>query len=519
MKSLALPLTRWRSRSDKRDVARSPNAAKAALPMELWDIIIREIADEDVLRMSAVCSAFNAFAISEYLARNNISPAAKEISGPAYLIHPLQLSCVPLLVEHLVCHFRHFDVRRDLSSLQQFVPRAQSLRSLKLSFGGSLLRAHQNDRIPVEYSSRELMGTFCRVLFGMARKAAGPVVVVGQFGMFMCRAEEIAGWRLDALQFNPVSERNALTTRIRGTSTTITLRTTMRIADTPPREVFMRAEVLNDLRTVNVWVHDAPGVTYTMLVFNISDIKLLDLADSTIPDEQLTAVLRDLTLPSLRILNISRSSVDPTALGGFLARHPKLQEFTSLAPKPSSPLISSPLAHPQLSRIEATGTDNICLAMDALHFSPLLCTFVFTLTHDAANSLNNLSPAFRLLSQRSLNAHLKLTIFESPDNPSSMDEPLFDDEAAPIARALHCVYSVVISCSSTDVGIRTLPWLILLPNLLRVKFLLKLTGKNPRHEDPYLIEDSWPDAELKRLKRELDKNLAHVQNLSAQRCP
>ncbi|KAJ7730175.1 hypothetical protein B0H16DRAFT_1585638 [Mycena metata] len=498
--------------------------------MELWDIIIREITDEDVLRASAVCSAFNAFAISEYLARNNISPAAKEISGPAYLIHPLQLSCVPLPMEHLVCHFRHFDLRRDLLSLQHFVPRARSLRDLELSFRSSLLHAHRNDRIPVEYSCRELMGIFCRVLSGMARKATGPVVVVGQFGMFMCRAEDIAGWRLDALQFNPVSERNALTTRIRGTSTTIMLQTTMPIAGTPPPSPLTREQVLQDLRTVNVWVHDAPGITfnvwvhdapgitYTMLGFNISDIKLLDLNDSPISDQQLTAVLRDLTLPSLRILNISRSSVDPTALGGFLARHPKLQEFTSLAPKPSSPLISSPLAHPQLSRIEATGTDNICLAMDALHLSPLLYTFVFSYTHDAASSLNNLTPAFRLLSQRSLIAHLELTIFESPNNPSSMDEPLFDDEAASIARALHCVYSVVISCSSTDMGIRTLPWLILFPNLLRVKFLLKLTGKYPRHEDPYLMEDSWPDAELKRLKRELEKNLAHVQNVSAQRC-
>ncbi|KAJ7040540.1 hypothetical protein C8F04DRAFT_1082616 [Mycena alexandri] len=203
MKSLALRLTRWWSWSDS-----SPNSAKAALPMELWYIIIRQITDKDLLRASAVCSAFNAFAISEYLARNNISTAAKEISGPAYIIHPLQLSCIPLPVEHLVCHFRPYDVRRDLLSLQWFVPRAQSLRDLELSFAGSLLHAHRNDRIPVRYSARELMGIFCRVLSGMASKAAGPVVVVGQFAMFVCRAEEIAGWRLDALH-DPVADHGA----------------------------------------------------------------------------------------------------------------------------------------------------------------------------------------------------------------------------------------------------------------------------------------------------------------------
>ncbi|KAJ7718938.1 hypothetical protein B0H16DRAFT_1608145 [Mycena metata] len=514
MKSLAFPLTRWRSRSDKRALDGPSNATKAALPMELWDIIIREITDEDLLRASAVCSAFNAFAISEYLARNNISTSAKEISGPAYLIHPLQLSCVPLPVEHLVCHFRHFDVRRDLLSLQHFIPRAQSLRDLELSFGGSLLRAHRNDRIPVEYSSRELMGIFSRVLSGMASKAAGPVVVVDQFAMAMCRAEEIAQWRL---QLNPAFERKALTTRIRGALVTIGLRTKPRIAGTPQFDPLMREQTLKDLRTVNIWVHDAPGVNCTMLIFNIPYIRRLDLTDSPVSDEQLTAVLWNLTLPSLEILNISRSGVDPTALRSFLARHPGLQQFTSLAPKPSSPLISSPLAHPQFSRIEATGTENICLAMDALHLSPLLNTFVFIPTRDAASSLNSLIPAFRLLSQRSLDAHLELTIFESPSSPSSLDEPLFDDEAASIARALHCVCSVVISCSSVDMGIRTLPWLILFPGLLWVEFLLKLTGKYPRHEDPYLVEDSWLDAELKRLKRELDKNLGHVQNVSAHR--
>ncbi|KAJ7018034.1 hypothetical protein C8F04DRAFT_1278391 [Mycena alexandri] len=184
--------------------------------MELWYTIIREMTDKDLLRVSAVCSTFNAFTISEYLARHDISTAAKEITGPAYIIHPLQLSCIPPPVEHLVRHFRPYDIRRDLLSLQRFVPRAQSLRDLGLSFAGSLLHAHRNDRIPVEYSARELMGIFCRVLSGMASKAAGPIVVVGQFAMFVCCAEEIAGWRLDALQFNALSERNTLMAKIRG---------------------------------------------------------------------------------------------------------------------------------------------------------------------------------------------------------------------------------------------------------------------------------------------------------------
>ncbi|KAJ7018037.1 hypothetical protein C8F04DRAFT_1199605 [Mycena alexandri] len=508
MKSLALPLMRWWSRSDS-----SPNSAKAALPIELWYTIIRQITDKDLLRASAVCSTFNAFAISEYLARHDIFTAAKEISGPAYIIHPLQLSCLPPPVEHLVCHFRPYDVHRDLLSLQWFVPRAQSLRDLELSFTGSLLHAHRNDRIPVEYSARELMGIFCRVLSGMASKAAGPVVMLGQFAMFMSRAEEIAGWRLDALQFNPLPERNTLVARIRGIwggpSTTITLRTTEQMSGTKP-EPLTREQVLENLRTVNVWVHNAPGVDYTMLVFNISSITLVDLNDSPIADEQLAAVLQDLTLPYLETLSISRSGIDPTALGSFLARQPRLQHFTSFTQNPSSPLISLPLAHPTLVNMKAVGTENICLAMDALHLSPLLETFRFSYTHNVSSSLSNLTPAFRLLSQRSSNAHLELTIHESsPDsNPSSsMDEPLFDDEAASTTRTLHCVYSVVISCSSADMGLRILPWLVLFPRLLKVKFYLNVTGRDPRPDDPL------GEVELKRLMGEVKKKLAHVPSV------
>ncbi|KAJ7040535.1 hypothetical protein C8F04DRAFT_1310952 [Mycena alexandri] len=252
-----------------------------------------------------------------------------------------------------------------------------------------------------------------------------------------------------------------------GPSTTITLRTTVQMSGTQP-EPLTREQVLENLQMVNVWVHNAPGVDYTMLIFNISSITLLDLNDSPISDAQLAA-------------------------------------------KPSSPLISSPLAHPTLINMKAVGTENICLAMDALHLSPLLETFMFLYTHDTLSSLSNLTPAFRLLSQRSSNAHLELTVSESsPDsNPSSssMDEPLFDDEAASTARTLHCIYSVVISCSSADMGLRILPWLVLFPRLLKVKFYLNVTGRGPRPDDP------WGEVELKRLMGEVKKKLAHVPSV------
>ncbi|KAJ7018033.1 hypothetical protein C8F04DRAFT_1278390 [Mycena alexandri] len=320
------------------------------------------------------------------------------------------------------------------------------------------------------------------------------------------------------------------------------LRTTVQMSGMQP-EPLTREQVRESLRTVNVWVHDAPGVDYTMLVFNISSITLLDLNDLPFADEQLAAVLRDLTLPCLETLSISRSGIDPTVLGGFLARQPRLRHFTSFVLHPCNPplgyhsgtvanlsgdsghsgppecpeslekcyqcnvaylngslYILSPLAHPTLINMKAVGTENICLAMDALHLSPLLETFMFSYTHDALSSLSNLTPAFRLLSQRSSNAHLELTIHESsPDsNPSSssMDEPLFDNEAASTARTLHCVYSVVISCSSADMGLQILPWLVLFPCLLKVKFYLNVTGRDPRRDNP------WAEVELKRLMGE-----------------
>ncbi|KAJ7161217.1 hypothetical protein C8R46DRAFT_360897 [Mycena filopes] len=512
MKSLALSLPQWGSRFQKRVVDGRSDSSRAALPIELWDIIIHELTDEDLLRMSEVSSTFNAFAISEYLARNHISATAKEISGPTYLVRAMARSCVPLAVEHLTCDFRHFDVRRDLLALRRFVPRAQNLIDLELCFAASLFYAHRYDQRPVEYSSRDVMGVLCGVLSAMACRApkASPVLVMGPFAMFTCRPEDIGGWRMDWLQFEARAEWTSLATKFLGRVPQLSLQTV--VGDSGgERGSLTRAQVLKDIRNVDVKVQRAPGIAHTLLVFNGWSITLLDLDDPLVPAPQLNAALEGLTFPFLATLMISRAGIDPAVLGAFLARQTKLRELRFLTEKPSGPLISPPLAHPTLSRIEARGAESICPALDALHLSPLLDTFAFTLT----SSLSSLTPAFRRIAQRSVDAHLELTI----SFDSSYEDVAPEGDVASTARTLRCISSVAITCVSVAMGLMTLPWLALFPALARVRFSLGVDAKAaPRADDPYLVEEySWPEAELERLMWEVKRVLAHVPNISGRR--
>ncbi|KAJ7176530.1 hypothetical protein C8R46DRAFT_1188383 [Mycena filopes] len=131
MKSLALPLLQWGSRFQKR-----VGSSRASLPMELWDIIIHELTDEDLLR------------VSERISGQESHLCDCEISGPTYLVRAMARSCVPLAVEYLTCDFRHFDVCRDLLALRRLVPRSQNLIDLELCFAASLFYAHRYDQSP-----------------------------------------------------------------------------------------------------------------------------------------------------------------------------------------------------------------------------------------------------------------------------------------------------------------------------------------------------------------------------------
>ncbi|KAJ7493627.1 hypothetical protein FB451DRAFT_1387787 [Mycena latifolia] len=495
------------------------------LPLEIWDIVFHELTDTYLLRAAAVCRAFNTLCISIYLARYNNSAeslASGKLSTSSSIIPRLQLSYRPEITQ-LLCHFWSIGVYEYLMSLRDLIKRSNSLREIILTFSVDVFNAyHFAQRTP--YSQSDILRSFCTMLSTMAAKAPGPVFVAFPDGLFTCRAKDIASWRLDLFQFNSGMKPHVLIERMR-----LAFRSMWPAYPwTPPAYPWTTVRLhngktssqrpLTKIYTVNVLSvqHDngpGPFPSYSIVIFNISYITSISLyRRDDIPPEQWTAILPNLTLPALQTLIVATDGIEPTILGEFLVRHEKLRKFEYCPWPPNGGTASSigpPIAHPSLAKIVASGVENTNRVMECLHRSPLLDSFSFSL-HGQHTSIAELNPAFRLISQRSQDAHLKLdfwtVVAEESDGART---PFMDDEATDIARALQCILSVELSFSSMVVGLRTLSWLALFPGLRCATFHLHIGGRDPkrRRDDPAV------QAELADFMREATASLPHVQEI------
>ncbi|KAJ7733353.1 hypothetical protein B0H16DRAFT_1579937 [Mycena metata] len=261
--------------------------------------------------------------------------------------------------------------------------------------------------------------------------------------------------------------------------------------------------------TVNISLQDdEPEVgPYTILIFDVPFLTQLVLSTLVISAAQLAALLRHLTLPALKTLRLTTPEIDPMVLGKFLLRHTKLKElqldfWAATRLELSSPLVSPEIAHPTLTRIKVFGVENICFTIECLYLSPLLATFNFSVLH---SDLTGLNPAFSLIAQRALDAHLSLTI---DDDGLEAIPGTLAEETVSIAQNLHCLRSVSINCYSTHIALRVLPWLALFPTLLKVRFGRLIRRQGAQRQDVSQSEGEW-----QKFMTEANNVLAHVPDV------
>ncbi|KAJ7493614.1 hypothetical protein FB451DRAFT_1214917 [Mycena latifolia] len=472
---------------------RSPKKTKSSLndlilPLEIWDIIFYDVADMDLLRAAVVCRAFNGLCISIYLARYYSYAQPIRLSASSHIISALQLSCDTPHITQLVCRLWRSRLRHNLVSLRELIQRSNALREIRLTFSRDLFYT-PNFPQGSPYSRRDLLRAFCAMLSTMASKVPGPVVVIADGSwqsyatLFTCRAKDIADWRLDLFQFNPGRGLLGVLQRIRRKDRPPTVRRPVRLHTGKTS----KEQPLTKIHAVSIMtVRNDPGPfrCYTLVVFNTSSITSLSLHTRPhIPAEQWTAMLPHLTFPALWELALKTDGIEPIILREFLLRHTALKAFLyphSLQKGESMHpyLLSSPIAHPGLTHIDASGVDNINRAMESLHPSPLLVDLRWS-----ADDLVGMEPALRLLSQRSKEAKLSLLIYTQ----RSADPPLMDAEAVEIARTLHCIPTINITCWSTRMALKTLPWLAAFPALRLVTFQLHLSEGRPKPGAPHQV--------------------------------
>ncbi|KAJ7437264.1 hypothetical protein B0H11DRAFT_632423 [Mycena galericulata] len=503
------------------------------LPIEIWNCILCELPDNDLLSTSTVCRAFNALCIGEYLFRNKVpvhDPVLdSEIHIRSHILRALQLSCAPLPIQRLACDFWSFGIRRNLESLREVVHRSTTLREITLDFSGDLFEAYKFDHRShilgaTPASQREILRAFCAVLSAMALKTSGLVVVVSGNKLFTCRARDIASWRLDAFQFSGGARPRALVTRARRALRNrppFLPRTTVRLHNGRTS----REMALTEMHNAHVSTIHNPtnSCTYTLMIFNAHTITILYLYNLPITGPELTSVLATLTLGALTTLVVAHGVVNRRDLGEFILRHPNLNELCYgpswiwKTDKTEDVHLAStvPIAHPGLKKIEANGAENINRVVEWLYLSPQLNFFRFSYrpTGSDDSSLVALNPAFRLLSQRSTDAHLDLWIFSNTRKGAGtevFDQSFMDAEAAAIARTLQCIRDVEITCWSVQMGRRTLPWLALFPRLRSVAFELHIRGWSPRRKE----DDPDVQAELEGFIEEAKAVLIHVSEVT-----
>lgn len=494
-----------------------PFPCQDILPVELWDGILHEFSDENLLRAAAVCRVFNALCISVYLARNKIPAltASADIQIPAHILPALQLSCTPLPKKRLVCVFWNFGIPQHLAALRDVVRRSSTLIELTLKFDHDLFGAHKFDyTIPGAIRSRRgVMHALCAVLSAMAVKAPGPVVVVSDSIFFIGRAEDVAGWRLGET-VPPADHRapaRAFWTRMKRTLRAELPGPMPRTIPSPDGET-TKEMVVTNMHSATVYSHQNAGGSldpYTLIIFNIDYLTSLYLSHVPLSGAQLSAILPTFEFPALIRVMIA-DGIDPSVLGEFLLRHPRLETFgfetVSRKEPEHSSLISPPIAHPNLNEIRAIGVDNINRAIACLHLSPRLDLFDFSLVPRRSDSsiVGALNPSFRLIGQRSNDAHLTLCIVDGTDA-----EQLFvAEDASAIAKTLHCFRSVEIQTWSVKMGLKTLPWLVLLPALRSVAFILHIEEWAPKR-------DGNPEAQvgLAKYEEQVKAVLSHVPEI------
>ncbi|KAJ7282281.1 hypothetical protein C8J57DRAFT_1499266 [Mycena rebaudengoi] len=439
------------------------------LPMELWEAVFHELPDKDLLRAAAVCQPFNTLCIVIYLARNRVSPALMTESGPLYLyshlLTALQLSCLTPPTTHLCCHFWDFAIRRNLDSLRDFIRRSGTLSQFSLSFTWDLFSVPKRAEHAGD-SHRAVLSAFRDVLYEMAKKQDGPVIVLSPISLFTCRPRDVSAWRLHRHQFNRGLTPVELFRRIRSlVRTPYWHRSTVRLFDGTP----LRLPALQRMKTVAVISTDVGlplrGTVGTVVVFDLWCITHLDLYDDSQP------------------LHLQINCVD---LGAFLLRQPLLSVLNCSSYgrlyEGTTPLISPPITHPTLTTISTNGQGKVLYTLlNALDQSPNLFTLSFNFFARSPPQISEWNVALRRISLRTRETRLKLYL------SSAVLEQVFEEEELQIAGSLQCVSTVKVTCWSLRSGTSMIPWLVRLPALRRVK--IKLYSMNWSARSPAEDQD------------------------------
>ncbi|KAJ7744605.1 hypothetical protein B0H16DRAFT_1857359 [Mycena metata] len=274
--------------------------------------------------------------MSKYPTYRGISPqslASGNISIDSDLLAALQWAfCIPAL-GCLSCNFGLCWELQDMLCLRNIVCRSSSIRKLELTFYGDVSRRP---------SGKVVVNAFRDIMASMAERVKGPTVFIRP------------------------------------------LQTTVRLHDGGSASVFpisgIRSAYISEIPSIT----RVSGVSSTLIVLNSEFIKSLVLGYSedrrrfSIPGDELSVVLPNLTLPELTSITLNTDSIDSIVLSQFLARHKYIKLFEYYySNRGADAIIAHALALPHLNRIRSREPANLIHLLNIFKASPNLTNFGF----------------------------------------------------------------------------------------------------------------------------------------------
>nr|GAT56523.1 predicted protein [Mycena chlorophos] len=400
------------------------------LPVELWEIILAEMSDVDLLRFSGVSSQLNELCIRLYLARHRLHlddalGSVLNISGQEHSVLLRALARYrQISVERLNVKFPESG-HKDLEGVRLLLGKARELQHLTLTFPD----AHLVSRDP------EVMRGL-RVALAQAALRTEIVIVYYRHAFFTCLPMDVAHWSIHNNRFNPPSLDPIFNTQKK-------LHTTWHTTTVCHDGTLVTVPQLRNIRTVDLDVVAAEGVS--IIMFDAPAVAEFVIADGLASSLQpyMATFLRHGILPQMRNVSITTPSVDAAALRVFLANHPWVAtiEFTGRGSGSKAQLlVDPPLEHPGIreihTRTEMGATSVAGGLLRGLCMSPKLrvAGFHFELPHseNSAPDTDSLLEDFEALARRPPEAgyqpwgfELLIAVNEETPDTTRMSSTLF----------------------------------------------------------------------------------------------
>ncbi|KAJ7057930.1 hypothetical protein C8F01DRAFT_1371391 [Mycena amicta] len=414
----------------------SQRPASALLPIELWELVLDEASDESLIVLARVLSTF----------------PNRPSSIRSHLIRSLfVLVCEPPHITSLKCTFWSFGAGRGILMLRELVKNWPSLTQIHLIWPRNVLsmRSEMEDN----YTKKIPATLYLAALWELISVVANEEWWAPRLGRRRVAAS--VRRRRFSVRDTGLHGGGTLIHTHSEPRPGILVRATQYLAssfeDHPPSGQAIWSRIFN--HTLSFTSNPMQLSNATLLEFDMRSLTLQPNESFSAAD--ISALLPRITLPSLTILELGSSDIDPSALSAFIEHHPQIQTFKLAC----SWGFRGPLC-----------TDIAVLldTFDTEAMAPYLSYVSMTLRRTTPDERAALSRALVRLSLRRHTATTYLELVLPPDFAST--PPPEDNEIAALCCLTHVpVVSIVIAGSLGDTY-AALPWLAHLPALVRLEW-------------------------------------------------